>query len=165
MAEDGNLRSKECTTPAHVRFTNRTERIVDIFWANFQGILIPYRRLQPGEKYDISTFTTHPWIFIDPRTGERMQTQNNDVFFPKPYFMINPTTKALVKARREILIQFPLRTLRDAAKWTIVKEIQSDSDLCELGLPRTLKDELQGTFKVYSKHRLTFVNRQWQIQQ
>ena len=67
------LKSLHSHVRSFVLFRNCSERSVDILWVDFQGELVWYGTLQPTEIKMINTFATHPWIFRDPDTGERMQ--------------------------------------------------------------------------------------------
>jgi VHL beta domain len=36
-----------------------------VMWADFKGKLVPYANLEPGQKYTVKPFATHPWVFTD----------------------------------------------------------------------------------------------------
>jgi hypothetical protein len=61
----GKLKSKNSNKPITVTFVNRTDGMRNVTWLDFQGKPVDYAQLQPGEKFTINTFLTHPWMFTD----------------------------------------------------------------------------------------------------
>ena len=57
--------SKNSNTPVKVTFVNKSGAFRGVMWADFNGKLVPYANLQPGQSYTVNTFATHPWIFTD----------------------------------------------------------------------------------------------------
>jgi hypothetical protein len=60
-----NVKSKNSNTPVRVTFVNKSGAFRGVMWADFNGKLVPYANLQPGQSYTVNTFATHPWVFTD----------------------------------------------------------------------------------------------------
>ena len=60
-----NVKSKNSNTPVKVTFVNKSGAFRGVMWADFNGKLVPYANLQPGQSYTVNTFATHPWVFTD----------------------------------------------------------------------------------------------------
>jgi von Hippel-Lindau disease tumor suppressor protein len=60
-----HVKSKNSNTPLKVTFVNKSGAFRGVMWADFNGKLVPYANLQPGQSYTVNTFATHPWIFTD----------------------------------------------------------------------------------------------------
>ena len=60
-----NVKSKNSNTPVKVTFVNKSGEFRGVMWADFNGKLVAYANLQPGQSYTVNTFATHPWIFTD----------------------------------------------------------------------------------------------------
>lgn len=85
----------------------------------------------------INTFATHPWIFRDIDTGEKMHVRGREVYLPQPYHR-GQLNRYLVP------IQFPLRSLRANCLWMMASLLSQRPDrLNELELPRSLVQELR----------------------
>lgn len=60
-----------------------------IFWLDYQGKLVRYKTLDPGETHRQQTFETHPWTFTTvPTRGslepkQRLVVDGSPVFFPR----------------------------------------------------------------------------------
>lgn len=61
----GKIKSKNSNQPVTVTFVNRTDALRNVTWLDFKGVPVDYAQLQPGEKFTINTFITHPWMFTD----------------------------------------------------------------------------------------------------
>ena len=68
-----------------VRFINRTQQTVDLFWINYAGDREKYTTLQPGCQFGVDTFATHPWIFRDAISGNPLRVEGQEVFYPQPW--------------------------------------------------------------------------------
>lgn len=130
------LKSKHSRIKSYVLFRNCTERLVDVVWIGFSGELVRYFTMRPTDCKMINTFATHPWIFQDPDTGERMQVNGKNVYMPQPHHrgQIN---------RYLVPIKFPLRSLRNNALWTISRLVPPSEDLQQLELPRCLIQDIE----------------------
>ena len=54
-------------TPAQITFVNRTGETVSVYWLNYSGKRVFYKKLLDGKRYAQRTFLTHPWLALDPR--------------------------------------------------------------------------------------------------
>ncbi|MGV1013771.1 MAG: hypothetical protein ACOYB4_02245 [Methyloceanibacter sp.] len=61
----GKVKSKNSKTPVTVTFDNMSGEYRGVYWVDFKGEWVNYAGLNPGEKYTVDTFVTHPWIFTD----------------------------------------------------------------------------------------------------
>ena len=59
------MRSLESRTSVTVTFRNRSGAFRSVNWVDFNGQLVQYAALNPGESFTIQTFLTHPWVFTD----------------------------------------------------------------------------------------------------
>lgn len=99
----------------------------------------------------INTFQTHPWIFMDKFTGERMVVENEEVYWPKPWYLkIDPRQRMI--RRTLVRIQFPLRTLKKNAMWTVVRQLQSGDVIKDLQIPVSLRREVETLFKRHKRY-------------
>lgn len=145
MNSDPYPRSIDCEQPAFLMLNNCTERTVDVIWIDYNSKLVQYTALAPADKTPLNTFSTHPWIFKDHDTGERMHVNHSEIYWPFPW--VNDQKK-----RIRVLIHLPMRTLRTIAMWEIMAtKIKSVADIALLELPVTLKHDLFNVFK----HRYT----------
>jgi len=46
---------------AKLSATNRTSRVVELFWIGFDGSESAFGRVGVGEEWSVSTFATHVW--------------------------------------------------------------------------------------------------------
>lgn len=61
----GKVRSQNSNTPVKVTFVNKSGEYHGVMWIDFKGQPVSYANLNPGERYTISTYVTHPWMFTD----------------------------------------------------------------------------------------------------
>lgn len=88
----GKIKSKTSKTPVTVTFINRTDALRNVTWLDFKGKPVDYAQLQPGEKFTINTFITHPWMFTDGPGN------CHEIFMPKK----NLTTFRITVERQDI---------------------------------------------------------------
>lgn len=101
----------------------------------------------------INTFQTHPWIFMDKFTGERMVVENEEVYWPKPWYLkIEMDPRQRMIRRTPVRIQFPLRTLKTNAMWTVVRHLQSGDVIKDLRIPVSLRREVETLFKRHKRY-------------
>lgn len=129
------LKSHNSRIKSYVLFRNCTERAVDVIWIGYQGEPVWYGTLNPTNIKMVNTFATHPWMFRDPDTGERMHVHGKDIYMPQPYHQ-GQVTRFLVP------IQFPMRSLLSNSLWAIAGLLQHDCHAHQLELPRSLVQDI-----------------------
>eukprot|EP01099_Mayorella_cantabrigiensis_P008267 TRINITY_DN7672_c0_g1_i1.p1 TRINITY_DN7672_c0_g1~~TRINITY_DN7672_c0_g1_i1.p1 ORF type:complete len:123 (-),score=15.14 TRINITY_DN7672_c0_g1_i1:89-433(-) len=74
--------SRESQVSRHVTFRNDCSRTCSVFWLDFSGREVFYKRLKPGEQYRQQTYLSHPWVaHADPSTEFLLLNQKR-VFLP-----------------------------------------------------------------------------------
>jgi len=58
-------KSKKSNVPVKVKFVNKSGEYRGVFWLDYNGQMVSYANLNPGESYTIDTFVSHPWVFTD----------------------------------------------------------------------------------------------------
>ncbi|XP_058062468.1 protein Vhl isoform X1 [Anopheles bellator] len=140
MDQDQELKSEHSEIRSFVKFVNTTLRAVDVFWVNYSAKLIHYTTLEPTAHCMVNTYVTHPWMFQDKVSGERMHVRHNQVFMPEPWYTNIDGDGRL--ARKEITVHFPVRTLRENCLWRILSMAREEDTLRELEIPKVLVQEL-----------------------
>lgn len=80
------LRSLKSDDVSLVTFIGRTRRPVAVYWIDFNGHRVRYGVIRYGERFPLTTYETHPWIFRDRDTGDRLVTAGGqEVFWPRPW--------------------------------------------------------------------------------
>lgn len=134
--QSGVLKSQHSRVRSYVLFRNCTDRMLDVIWVGYSGELVRYVTMNPTDCKMINTFATHPWIFRDPDTGERMHVQGRDVYMPQPYNQGQ-------RNRYLVLIKFPMRSLRSNTLWRIAGLIAHNDHVQQLELPRCLVQDIE----------------------
>ena len=78
------IRSQNADQPTMVTFKNVSPSTIRLFWHGYDGKLKEYAVLNPGGKYAVSTFVTHPWSAVDVNRGIRVPINNRNEFYPRP---------------------------------------------------------------------------------
>ncbi|KRG04052.1 uncharacterized protein Dmoj_GI19906, isoform B [Drosophila mojavensis] len=133
----------------YVLFVNTTNRTLDLYWAsdpNTQNIQLT---LKPNQGVPVNTYNTHIWFFCDYYTGERMHVRSKRLFYPiRIRVPRNPQQPdELCDVRSQVLIHFPMRTLKENCLWLIVRWLKRTCNTPELLInnyliPATLKQQL-----------------------
>jgi hypothetical protein len=55
------MRSLSGDFATEITFENRSQRTIVVYWIDYLGNEVFYRRLVPGQSYDQATYVTHPW--------------------------------------------------------------------------------------------------------
>ena len=64
------VKSESSASPASVKFTNMTDKIIQTWWINYRGEENFYTTILPGETYTQHTYVEHPWTFkVDGALG------------------------------------------------------------------------------------------------
>nr|CAD7399118.1 unnamed protein product [Timema cristinae]CAD7423647.1 unnamed protein product [Timema monikensis] len=139
--------SHNCDQRSYLRFCNTTERSVKVFWVNYEGKYVLYRVLPPRTHFDTDSFVTHPWVFIDAVTQERLVVNQEEVFYPQPMIVRSDNRTY----RNCIFITLPLYSLKEIALQVIRNNIVSREgvyrlvrieDVYRLEIPVVLQKEL-----------------------
>jgi len=76
-ASFGRVKSKNSNTPVTVIFVNKSGAYRSVMWIDFNGQPKNYAGLNPGQRFTVHTYLTHPWMFTDgPGNCKQM-------FFPR----------------------------------------------------------------------------------
>lgn len=142
MEHEPGLRSQNSEVRSFVLFRNTTKREVDVYWVNYFSQLVHYTTLQPGTECMVNTYVTHPWVFKDKRYHERMHVYHQPVFLPEPWY--TSFTGGGRLNRKEVIIHFPVRTLKENCLYRILALLGAaeEAALWELELPHVLVQEL-----------------------
>jgi hypothetical protein len=67
---DETCRSREYSTPATIKFINKSSTAVDLYWIDYQGNRkLSSSALAPDAVFRAGTFVTHPWLVVASGTG------------------------------------------------------------------------------------------------
>lgn len=143
MDDKGNMqivKSLNSEEPSQVRFINNSRCSISIYWIDYDGKTQLYKKLEPYQFFNLNTYTTHPWIFKERITQDRLVVNDKTVFRgPKIQYITNSN-----QIRRELIrIRMPMRSLTRLVMVEIVKALPNENCLAALGLPGTLQDELR----------------------
>ncbi|XP_062556452.1 protein Vhl [Armigeres subalbatus] len=147
MEGDPNLKSEHAEIRSFVLFKNYTERTVDIYWVNYSSKFIHYSALAPAAQVPVNTYVTHPWVFIDKLTGERMLVNGKPVYYPEPWYTNIDGNGKL--NRIEVRIHYPLRSLKDICTWRVFSSLQDKHSFIGLDIPKTLIEDLRSCYNLY----------------
>ncbi|XP_076642579.1 von Hippel-Lindau tumor suppressor homolog [Halictus rubicundus] len=140
-----HLRSLNNNEKSFVRFRNRTNRNVELYWIDYRGQALSFGTLPVGESVDMDTFVTHPWIFVDEENGDRYVVKQKDVFFPEAYRKSNKPARTLV------FIEVPIYTLEELALRVIIRHLRHPQHIHRLEIPTVLKAEMELRVKLCQK--------------
>ncbi|XP_016999234.1 protein Vhl [Drosophila takahashii] len=133
----------------YVLFANTTYRTLDLYWVSEQDREFLYLTLKPFEEVRVNTYSSHSWLFRDYYTGERMHVRSQRIFQPiRVRVPKNQTTPdELVDVRSEVLIHFPMRSLRENCLWLVARWLIRTSNtprriIYGYHIPSTLKQQL-----------------------
>lgn len=140
------LKSLNQNYKSFVRFINTTNYRVEVIWIDYNGHAKLYKTLMPNEEYNINTFATHPWIFVEEETRDRFMVKCEDVFMPEPWFVRYhniPRNQWPQRIERvDVQITIPIYTLRDLSLRVIKRHLKHDYQAFLLEIPKTLQYEL-----------------------
>lgn len=138
------LRSRDCNIRSFSMIINSTERIVDVYWIDYNSKYIRYITLPPSSEKPINTYTSHPWVFKDNKSGELMNVNNDFVYWPKPWYI--QATNQTGNRRERVFIHLPLRSLKEILLWQIFSTLKSINDIESLEIPQSLVRDLSNIF-------------------
>jgi hypothetical protein len=70
VTAEPSRRSFRSDVATEIRFVNKSNSVVRVYWLDFGGHRKLYYVLRPGESYDQSTYITHPWVATDENDVE-----------------------------------------------------------------------------------------------
>ncbi|XP_014667296.1 PREDICTED: von Hippel-Lindau disease tumor suppressor-like [Priapulus caudatus] len=90
--------------------------------------------LLPGQFLDVNTFTTHPWIFRDADSGDKLIVSLKEVYHPE-------AAKRYPPQRNVVSVTIPVFTLKERCL-QIVRSHISTEDTKFLELPKSLVEDI-----------------------
>jgi von Hippel-Lindau disease tumor supressor len=150
VAERG-LRSENSLHQSFVSFINNSNRNVDVMWINFEGLLVKYKTLPPGTFFDVNTYATHPWVFLDSETQDKLVVKSKEVFLPEPwnvqYQHLGREELPLMPERIPVYITIPVYPLRQRSLQIVRNNLSQPDDAFKLELPSSLQREVAAMVK------------------
>ena len=64
-SNEGGLASLSSGISTRISFSNQTSEPKSVYWLNFQGARVLYATLAQGQRLDLRTYLTHPWVIAD----------------------------------------------------------------------------------------------------
>ena len=92
--QESSSNSPEC----RVRFVNTTQRPVKLVWLDDRGRRVVRGTLAAQTAHSVLTRRTHPWIFLDAETGERLAAKRGDGGSRSGFFESGSHLRALREA-------------------------------------------------------------------
>ncbi|KAI8039776.1 protein Vhl [Drosophila gunungcola] len=143
------LHGLQMVVEVYVLFVNTTNRTLDLYWLCDRDRENMYLTLKPFEEVRVNTFSTHSWFFRDYYTGERMHVRSRRIFQPiRVRVPKNPQhPEQLCDVRSQVLIHFPMRSLRENCLWLVARWLIRTSNaprrvIHGYHIPATLKQQL-----------------------
>jgi len=68
------VRSLSGDVATEITFENRSQRTIVVYWIDYSGKEILYRRLVPGQSYDQPTYVSHPWRIREEGSAVEIKT-------------------------------------------------------------------------------------------
>lgn len=63
--QENGKRSEAGTVKTQMMFVNRSRQPVKVYWLDYKGQRVFYKKLQASESYTQDTYVTHPWLVTD----------------------------------------------------------------------------------------------------
>jgi len=145
-----------------VRFINLCPVTVSARWINFGGEEVEYKKVEPGARYDVATYGSHPWVFrcSDNNLLMGVQLHNTRATTFEAYTFIREKQQVGLLNREQVVQAlsgrnvlsvkivspfYTIHTLRHISLQAIATLVDhSEASLVSLGLPITLLDILKG---------------------
>ncbi|XP_043934573.1 von Hippel-Lindau disease tumor suppressor [Protopterus annectens] len=126
--------SQNSRTVSVVIFCNLSRRRVRPVWVDFKGEPQPYPVVEPDSGGSrMITYLTHPWLFRDADTDDRLLANQQQVFLPSPNVDGQPGY---------VNITLPVYSLKERCLQVIRKLVKSE-DYRKLELVHSLYDDLE----------------------
>jgi hypothetical protein len=65
VSKEKGLKSENGNVKARIAFVNRSKQAVKVYWLDYRGQRVFYKKLKPAESYTQDTYMTHPWLVTD----------------------------------------------------------------------------------------------------
>ncbi|KAM4721601.1 von Hippel-Lindau disease tumor suppressor [Rhinophrynus dorsalis] len=127
------LRSFNSRQPAHAIFCNRSSRIVQPIWVNFQGEPQPYPTIPPGTGRRMITYLGHIWLFREVETDVGLIVNKKEVYVPSPNVNGQPAI---------VSISLPVFSLKERCL-QVVRSLVKPEDYRKLEIVTSLYDDLE----------------------
>jgi len=142
-------RSVQSEERVFLRFVNKTKRQVNIIWLNYNGEPVNYNLIMPDTYRDIDTFKTHPWIFEDSLTRDRLVVNKEFVFYPPSWIELFRKQFPNLSAPNEVpnhrlvvMITLPVYSLRQRCLQVLRDRMTDDTSDMLATLPKSVLDDL-----------------------
>lgn len=159
------LKSQPSNDPAYVSFFNQSSKTVDVVWLDFDGNMVRYGVLQPGERQNVNTFSQHPWKSFDSATGIGMLLNGRPVYYPvsvreihERLQMVQIPLRSLRCQRSPVYISSPFLTLRELCQQMIMQRVKTSADIDRLEIPELLKNYLRQMLAAKENYLHNLVN-------
>lgn len=128
-------RSVNSKVASFVRFCNASGSSASVIWFDYTGHRVLYTLLKPGQYIDMNTFVSHPWTFEKSSTGDRLNANFSQTFYPEDK----------KNCRQVVNITYPMYSLKERSLQVIRDciDVCNENDLAQLELPKPLDGELQ----------------------
>lgn len=89
-----SVKSIKSEKPSTIVFWVKCNRTVNVFWINFNGKRVKYKKLIPGDKLVVFSYESHPWEFRDAVTGDLLVSNDcQDTPNRQRYYIAKATKK------------------------------------------------------------------------
>jgi von Hippel-Lindau disease tumor supressor len=65
FSEEKGQKSETGNVKTRMIFVNRSKQPVKVYWLDYRGQRVFYKKLKPSESYTQDTYMTHPWLITD----------------------------------------------------------------------------------------------------
>ncbi|GAB0100829.1 Protein Vhl [Sergentomyia squamirostris] len=154
LDEDGReVRSLNSVNRAFVLFHNTTNRLVELFWVNYQGRKVSYAKIAPRSAMRSDTYVTHPWLLEDFYTKERLLVSGRMIYFPIVWHQGPIDFDNLRIERQVVRVYFNLRRLETIAVETVALRLRNSRNADVLEIPLILREMIKTAHQeMYTPH-------------
>ncbi|XP_074596625.1 von Hippel-Lindau protein [Brevipalpus obovatus] len=160
------IKSLESRKRVSLQIYNTTHYSIDVIWIDFNGNEIPYaKKLKSGDNFGVSTFETHPWIFRDHESRERLAvlctwqskklSKNDKLKYPDKIMMPEAVYNNDGQPLRTIaMVTYPVDSLRDMCFLRLYRSGLNVDKIKNLDIPVSLREEFSSFWKDRTPLRL-----------
>jgi von Hippel-Lindau disease tumor suppressor protein len=65
FSKEKDLKSENGKVKTRITFVNHSNQGVKVYWLDYSGQRVFYKKLKPSESYSEDTYMTHPWLITD----------------------------------------------------------------------------------------------------